>query len=86
MNEPKGPEVHVRADDCATPARFLNWQLSQLEFNWRVLVQARDADLPLLERLKFLCLSSTKLDAPEALLPENAETALPGTHGLTAGP
>ena len=33
---------------------FLNRELSQLEFNFRVLAQARDPMIPLLERLKYL--------------------------------
>ncbi|VAW67704.1 Polyphosphate kinase [hydrothermal vent metagenome] len=41
---------------------YLNRQLSLLEFNWRVLQQARDESLPLLERLRFLCIFSTNMD------------------------
>jgi len=33
-----------------------------LQFNRRVLEQAKDAELPVLERLKFLCIAGTKLD------------------------
>ncbi len=44
------------------PEYFTNWQLSQLEFNWRVLAQAVDYNNPLLERLKFLCIFSTNMD------------------------
>ena len=44
------------------PEHFLNRELSFLAFNQRVLNQANDTDLPLLERLKFLCISSTNLD------------------------
>jgi polyphosphate kinase len=36
--------------------------LSQLEFNRRVLAQAEDAEVPLLERLRFLCIVSSNLD------------------------
>lgn len=41
---------------------FLNRELSQLSFNFRVLAQAQDASIPLLERLKYLCISCTNLD------------------------
>ena len=41
---------------------FLNRELSQLEFNLRVLAQAEDASVPLLERLKYLCIVSSNLD------------------------
>jgi len=41
---------------------YINRELSQLAFNVRVLDQAKDTTVPLLERLKFLCISSTNLD------------------------
>ena len=44
------------------PDYYINRELSQLAFNVRVLQQAKDTTLPLLERLKFLCISSTNLD------------------------
>jgi polyphosphate kinase len=42
--------------------RYLDRELSALAFNARVLAQAGNADLPLLERLRFLCISSANLD------------------------
>ena len=42
--------------------QFLNRELSLLEFNRRVLAQAEDERLPLLERLRFLCIVSSNLD------------------------
>ncbi len=44
------------------PKNFLNRELGQLEFNRRVLAQAEDAGVPLLERLKYLCIVSSNLD------------------------
>lgn len=50
------------AIDLRNPELYLNRELSLLAFNRRVLEQARDASVPLLERLKFLCIASTNLD------------------------
>jgi polyphosphate kinase len=44
------------------PSRFLNRELSWLEFNQRVLEEARDPANPILERLKFFCITSSNLD------------------------
>ncbi len=41
---------------------YINRELSLLEFHKRVLAQALDPELPLLERLRFLCISCTNLD------------------------
>jgi polyphosphate kinase len=44
------------------PARFLNRELSWLDFNARVLHLSDDPVVPLLERVKFLAIFSTNLD------------------------
>ncbi|MGH8308874.1 MAG: polyphosphate kinase 1, partial [Steroidobacteraceae bacterium] len=48
--------------DLKAPDHYINRELAVLEFNQRVLAQAFDESLPLLERLKFLCISSSNLD------------------------
>ena len=48
--------------DLKQPELYINRELSLLEFNWRVLEQAKDTSVPLLERLRYLAISSTNLD------------------------
>jgi polyphosphate kinase len=48
--------------DLRSAEHYINRELSLLEFNGRVLAQALDEKVPLLERLKFLCISSSNLD------------------------
>ena len=50
------------AIDLKNPTLYINRELSLLEFNRRVIEQAKDESLPLLERLRFLCIASTNLD------------------------
>src|SRR6202045_5528542 len=48
--------------DLQTPLLYINRELSFLEFNQRVLEQAKDSRIPLLERVRFLCISCANLD------------------------
>lgn len=41
---------------------FLDREMSQIAFNWRVLAQAEDRSIPLLERLRYLCIVGSNLD------------------------
>ncbi len=48
--------------DLNNPDYYINRELSLLEFNRRVLAQAKDKKTPLLERLFFLCIASSNMD------------------------
>ena len=56
------PSPAPRELSLRDPALYANRELSQLDFNFRVLAQAQDPSVPLLERLRFLCISCTNLD------------------------
>ena len=44
------------------PSLYFNQELSWLDFNWRVFEQARDSDLPVLDRVRFLGIAAHNLD------------------------
>ena len=59
ITQPSGEEQH---DTAARPAPLLDRELSWLSFNARVLQEAQDRTVPLLERLKFVAIHSSNLD------------------------
>src|SRR5258708_30723646 len=48
--------------DLQIPRLYMSRELSYLEFNEGVLEQAKDGRIPVLERVKFLCISGANLD------------------------
>ncbi|BDG05861.1 polyphosphate kinase 1 [Anaeromyxobacter oryzae] len=56
------PPVPPDEPDLSDPRLYVNRELSLLQFQWRVLDEARDPANPLLERVKFLAIVAANLD------------------------
>ncbi len=90
LNAPFPPAVSMPDLDLQGPARFFNRELSWLGFNWRVLEEAENPRVPLLERVRFLSISATNLDefytVRVAGLRElaHAGSTVPAADGMTA--
>lgn len=77
--------------DLASPELYLSRELAALEFNFRVLAMARDASVPLLERLRYLSIVANNLDeffeVRVATLKHHHTygSAAPGPDGMPSG-
>src|SRR5690348_7474884 len=72
--------AHVESE----PRLFLNREISWLAFNERVLEEARDASLPLYERLKFIGIVSSNFDEFFMIRVAGLKQAILGKVGETA--
>jgi polyphosphate kinase len=71
--------------DLHIPQLYFNRELSLLDFNQRVLEQAKDERIPLLERVRFLCISCANLDEFFEIRVASLKELL-GAGAIQAGP
>ena len=77
--------------DLSAPGLYFSRELAALEFNFRVLAMARDASVPLLERLRYLSIVANNLDeffeVRVAMLKHHHHygSAAPGPDGVASG-
>ncbi|RDS78874.1 polyphosphate kinase 1 [Dyella monticola] len=88
---PRRPASQPAVNDSPKPELFLSRELATLEFNFRVLAQARDTSMPLLERLRYLSIVANNLDeffeVRVAMLKHHHQfgSAAPGPDGIASG-
>jgi polyphosphate kinase len=88
---PRRPAIKPVVNEVPQPELFLSRELGALEFNFRVLAQARDPGVPVLERLRYLSIVASNLDeffeVRVAMLKHHHQfgSAAPGPDGVASG-
>lgn len=88
---PRRPAIQPVVNEAPKPELFLSRELAALEFNFRVLAQAREPSTPVLERLRFLSIVANNLDeffeVRVAMLKHHHQfgSAAPGPDGVASG-